>query len=172
MIFLPSAILLLIINFEWGLRKVYAGNTVCTSNHSDWYTSVIGETPCTTYERLRQICNSAYQVGTLTRNTPPDHCDDQVQDCCCNSISFALSMLCLACQDNTADGFDAGVGAYQQYLLKDGNNTCGPRKDRNFTTTIQNAVCNSDIKIEDQLYNLFWVDGQWCVTRTPTPDFD
>lgn len=53
-----------------------AGNVTCASNALDWYTDVVGETPCTsvaltclpstdldlssgmTYQRLRQICNS------------------------------------------------------------------------------------------------------------------
>jgi hypothetical protein len=32
--------------------------TVCATNQLDWYTSAIGETPCRTYERLRQICDT------------------------------------------------------------------------------------------------------------------
>jgi hypothetical protein len=31
--------------------------TVCPTDQLDWYTSVVGETPCRTYERLRQICD-------------------------------------------------------------------------------------------------------------------
>jgi hypothetical protein len=30
---------------------------VCATNQLDWYTSVVGESPCRTYERLRQICD-------------------------------------------------------------------------------------------------------------------
>ena len=30
-------------------------------------------------------------------------------------------------------------------------------------TDVQSAVCNSDIKIMDSLYGLFWNDGAWCV---------
>jgi hypothetical protein len=40
-------------------RGVSAQNaTVCATDQLDWYTSVVGETPCRTYERLRQICDS------------------------------------------------------------------------------------------------------------------
>jgi hypothetical protein len=31
--------------------------TVCPTDQLDWYTSVVGESPCRTYERLRQICD-------------------------------------------------------------------------------------------------------------------
>ncbi|EEB94846.1 hypothetical protein MPER_06277, partial [Moniliophthora perniciosa FA553] len=54
------------------------GTSKCADSGSDWYTNAVGETPCNTYERLRKLCNSNYRVGTLTTNTPPDYCDDQV----------------------------------------------------------------------------------------------
>ena len=40
-----------------------------------------------------------------------------------------------------------------------------PRYTSTFPTRlpndIQNAVCNKEIKIDRNLYNLFWGDGQW-----------
>lgn len=41
--------------------------TVCSGTGMDWYTDMVGETPCTTYQRLRQICNSqcAYILGVV-----------------------------------------------------------------------------------------------------------
>jgi hypothetical protein len=32
--------------------------TACATDQLDWYTSVVGETPCRTYERLRQTCDA------------------------------------------------------------------------------------------------------------------
>jgi hypothetical protein len=32
--------------------------TVCPTDQLNWYSSVVGESPCRTYERLRQICDS------------------------------------------------------------------------------------------------------------------
>ncbi|KAF9067644.1 hypothetical protein BDP27DRAFT_1328467 [Rhodocollybia butyracea] len=87
-----------------------ASNVTCSGTGMNWYTNFVGESPCRTYERLRQICNPAFQVGVMRTNTPPDVCDEQLADCCCNSIAFALAMLCLNCQQNigTSSGYDAG----------------------------------------------------------------
>ncbi|KAI0775512.1 hypothetical protein BD413DRAFT_528901, partial [Trametes elegans] len=93
------------------MPAVRAGNTACASSQLDWYTSVVGETPCATYERLRQICNSYYQLGTLVPSPPGDHCDDQFSTCCCNTVAFQLSMLCLNCQHDTVSGQQTGVDA-------------------------------------------------------------
>ncbi|KAK0457440.1 uncharacterized protein EV420DRAFT_1643782 [Desarmillaria tabescens] len=121
-------------------------HTQCVDSGSDWYTSVTGETPCRTYERLRKICNSNYVLGALGPKTPPDTCDDQVADCCCNSIAFGLSMLCLTCQrgiGSSGNGIDAGA----------------------FTNDIQTAVCNNELKIHDNFYDrVFWSDGSWFYT--------
>lgn len=69
--------LVLLAILSWPLLSVVAqGNTTCKGTTLDWYTSVVGETPCAleayfcvdhvaepmigiTYQRLRQICNSA-----------------------------------------------------------------------------------------------------------------
>ncbi|KAK0243737.1 hypothetical protein EDD85DRAFT_171529, partial [Armillaria nabsnona] len=123
-------------------------HTQCADSGSDWYTSVVGETPCRTYERLRKLCNSEYVLGTLNPNTPPDTCDDQVADCCCNSIAFGLSMMCLTCQQGigSGNGIDAGVGAYQLYLKHGSNSFCTPNTNLSFPTDIQAAVCNNELK--------------------------
>ncbi|KAK0243739.1 hypothetical protein EDD85DRAFT_897346 [Armillaria nabsnona] len=109
-------------------------HTQCADNGSDWYTSVVGETPCRTYERLRKLCNSQYVLGALNPNTPPDMCDDQIADCCCNSIAFGLSMLCLTCQQGigNGNGIDAGVGAYQLYLKHGTNSFCTPNTNLSY----------------------------------------
>ncbi|THU76991.1 hypothetical protein K435DRAFT_114062 [Dendrothele bispora CBS 962.96] len=131
----------------------------------DWYKDAVGETPCTTYQRLRQMCNPQYQVGTLNTSLPPDTCDDQVGDCCCNSISFSLSMLCITCQQGftkATNGFDAPAGMYQKYLTQSDNSTCSPVNNKTFPTNIQSAVCNNTIKIFDAMYTrIWWSDGSW-----------
>ncbi|KAK0445838.1 hypothetical protein EV421DRAFT_295384 [Armillaria borealis] len=142
-------------------------HTQCADSGSDWYTSVVGETPCQTYERLRKICNSQYVLGALSPNTPPDTCNDQVADCCCNSIAFGLSMLCLTCQQGrgNGNGIDAGAGSYQQYLMHGSNSFCTPNTNKSFTTNIQTAVCNNELKIHDDFYDrVFWSDGSWFYT--------
>ncbi|KZP30216.1 hypothetical protein FIBSPDRAFT_726409, partial [Athelia psychrophila] len=143
-----------------------AGNTTCKTSSLDWYTSVVGETPCQTYQSLRQICNSGYTVGALSANTPPDTCADQVSSCCCNSVAFALSMMCLNCQQgvgslqNGDNGIDAGAGAYQIYSA-----TCGVPRNQSLPADIQTAACNEKLKIDDDLYTLFWGDGACAYTR-------
>ncbi|PBK63103.1 hypothetical protein ARMSODRAFT_553839 [Armillaria solidipes] len=144
--------------------------TQCVDSGSDWYTSVVGETPCRTYERLRKLCNSQYVLGVLipkTPGAPPDTCDDQIADCCCNSIAFGLSMMCLTCQQGigNGNGIDAGVGAYQRYLQHGTNSFCTPNTNLSFTTNIQTAVCNNELKIHDNFYDrVFWSDGSWFYT--------
>ncbi|KAJ7822107.1 hypothetical protein B0H14DRAFT_3875690 [Mycena olivaceomarginata] len=139
-------------------RRVAADNLQCTGTGMNWYINLVGETPCQTYQNLRQICNSNYNVGVLTINTPPDYCTDQLSTCCCNSISFALSMLCLNCQQNIGDGIgvDAGAGAYTDYLKG-----CSNPQLHTIPTNIQTAICNKNIKIEDGLYTNGFADGGW-----------
>ncbi|KAG1830235.1 hypothetical protein EV424DRAFT_322543 [Suillus variegatus] len=138
-----------------------AGNTTCLSSQLDWYTTAVGETPCMTYQRLRQICNSAYVVGDFSATTPGDRCDDQVADCCCNSVAFVLSMLCMNCQEDAVAGnvagIDAAAGTYSTYLA-----TCGTSTNYSLPVGIQQAVCNENIKIDNFIYNrTFWSDGSW-----------
>ncbi|KAJ1302832.1 hypothetical protein OPQ81_003136 [Rhizoctonia solani] len=139
-----------------------AGNTTCKTTSLDWYTQSTGETPCRTYERLRQVCSADYQVGSFRSTTPGDNCGGQPATCCCNSVSWALSMLCMNCQYgvgssvNGDTGFDAGAGAYGIYL-----SNCGKPTNKSLPDNVQTAVCRQDIKLPSFLYNLFWVDGAW-----------
>ncbi|KAG2044010.1 hypothetical protein BDR03DRAFT_940522, partial [Suillus americanus] len=146
-----------------------AGNTTCVGNMTQWYTEAVGETACTTYQRLRQICNPNYQVPNFRQNTPGDQCDDQLQSCCCNSISWALSMLCMNCQwdvnGGSVSGIDAGVGAYGMYRSPSGP-FCTPGTNSSLPSDIQAAVCNLDIKLANFLYDLFWNDGSWYYIYT------
>ncbi|KAF8839990.1 hypothetical protein BDN67DRAFT_931143 [Paxillus ammoniavirescens] len=162
-----SLIQLALINFAlscFGFAVVRANSTTCVSSQLDWYTNIAGETPCMSYQRLRQLCDNYYTVGTLATTTPGDHCDSVLPDCCCNSISFALSMLCMNCQQDftTGDipGIDAPPGTYSAYL-----SSCSPVTNQTLATDIQQAVCNTGIPLAVFLYNLFWVDGSCLSTR-------
>ncbi|KAJ7034442.1 hypothetical protein C8F04DRAFT_956426 [Mycena alexandri] len=137
---------------------VAADNLVCNGTGMDWYTGMVGETPCQTYQKLRRICNSQYTVGVQSTATPPDFCTDQVSSCCCNTLAFSLSMLCLNCQQNIGNttGYDAGTGAYQDYL-----GSCPNPQTKKLPTDIQTAVCNEPIKIDDDIYTNGWDDGSW-----------
>ncbi|KZS96539.1 hypothetical protein SISNIDRAFT_483092 [Sistotremastrum niveocremeum HHB9708] len=154
------------------LQSRSTGDTTCKGTSLDWYTSVVGVTPCRTYEMLRQICDATYTVGALSPQTPPDVCDSQVFDCCCNSIAFALSMLCLNCQQGVGSGvggdtgIDAGDGAYGDYLSNFGQRQCFPQVNQSLPTAIQAGVCNEKIKIDDDLYTLFWPTGSWFYIYT------
>ncbi|CAE6469917.1 unnamed protein product [Rhizoctonia solani] len=144
-----------------------AGNTTCKTTSLDWFTQSTGETPCRTYERLRQICSADYQVGNFRSTTPGDNCGGQPATCCCNSVAWALSMLCMNCQYgvgsslNGDSGFDAGAGAYGIYLAG-----CGKPTNKTLPTDVQTAVCRQDIKIPAMLYNLFWTTGDWYYEYT------
>ncbi|KAI0823191.1 hypothetical protein BC628DRAFT_592049 [Trametes gibbosa] len=144
---------------------VRAGNTTCASGQLDWYSSVVGESPCVTYQRLRQICNNDYQVPSFRPNTPGDNCDDQVSACCCNTVAFQLSMLCMNCQQDQQAGdqigIDAGVGAYQLYRA-----TCGAGTNHSLPQDIQKAVCNLNIRLDNYLYTGGWDDGSWFYVYT------
>ncbi|KAI0728163.1 hypothetical protein C8Q72DRAFT_952812 [Fomitopsis betulina] len=131
----------------------------------DWYTDFVGETPCMTYQRLRQICNSDYEVPSFQLSSPGDNCGDQLSSCCCNSVAWALSNLCRNCQwdidSGSPNGLDAPDGAYYLYRFQDSTSGqyCGDED-------IENAVCNAGIKLENFLYNLFWDTGAWFYTYT------
>lgn len=109
----------------------------------------------------------------MSAQLPPDHCDEQVGDCCCNSIAFTLSMLCLNCQQGVRrnDGFDAAPGTYQRYLRKsteEGSPTCSPARNRILPAVVQRGVCNEDIKLLNSFYGEgpFWEDGAWFYVFT------
>ncbi|EIN09045.1 hypothetical protein PUNSTDRAFT_25885, partial [Punctularia strigosozonata HHB-11173 SS5] len=69
----------------------------CPAGQTDWYTEFIGETSCTTYQRLRQLCDPEYEVREwiAASPSPGDICDSFDGRCCCNYIAFSLGMLCL-----------------------------------------------------------------------------
>uniref|UniRef100_A0A0W0G5E1 Uncharacterized protein n=1 Tax=Moniliophthora roreri TaxID=221103 RepID=A0A0W0G5E1_MONRR len=147
----------------------------CRDSGLAWYTDIVGETPCSTYERLRQICNPTYRVGRVHHiespaDTPPDVCNDQLNERCCNGFSFALSMLCANCQlgvggQGQGTGLDASAGTYQLYL----GGTEQHRElvqDQIFTEGVQSAICNEGIKILRSLYGIAWTSGAWYFIHT------
>ncbi|KAF9067646.1 hypothetical protein BDP27DRAFT_900571 [Rhodocollybia butyracea] len=95
--YLMVALIIFLVSILTILAVHADGNVTCSGTGLNWYTNFVGESPCKTYERLRQICNPAFEVGVMSTNTstPPDVCNEQLADCCCNSIAFALAMLCL-----------------------------------------------------------------------------
>ncbi|KAF8194373.1 hypothetical protein K438DRAFT_1674240, partial [Mycena galopus ATCC 62051] len=129
----------------------------------DWYTGIVGETPCDTYQRLRQMCNPECES-----------CGSFWAGCCCNSIAFSLSMLCLNCQQDigTGTGYDAPAGTMQKYFnasydgTKSVQSHCYTPVYKNFSTDIQTDVCNQDIKILKDLYPIEWSDGSWYSVHT------
>ncbi|KAI0629824.1 hypothetical protein C8Q77DRAFT_269468 [Trametes polyzona] len=147
----------LLVEYSW------AGNTTCISSQLDWYTDVVGETPCMTYQRLRQICDNNYQVPDMRTNAPGDNCDSQISTCCCNTIAFQLSMLCMNCQQDRLGGGQSGInapaGTYTAYRGR-----CGPGKNFTLDGMVQNAVCNENIWLDEFLFTRIWSDGSWIYT--------
>ncbi|RDX49096.1 hypothetical protein OH76DRAFT_556039 [Lentinus brumalis] len=155
--------------------RAYAGNTTCASSQLDWYTNYVGESPCDTYQRLRRICNPDYEVQNLRPDAPGDQCDDQVWSCCCNTVAFQLSMLCMNCQYDPAavQNKNAAVGTYTIY-----RGSCGAGNNHSCVVTfspccvcclqlfsrlladIQSAVCNENIRLDNFLYG-GWDTGDW-----------
>ncbi|KZS96531.1 hypothetical protein SISNIDRAFT_483087 [Sistotremastrum niveocremeum HHB9708] len=162
------------------------GDTVCKGVAMDWYTLTVKETSCRTYERLRQTCNSSYTVGEQTvhgstSQGAPDACTDQNSACCCNYIAFALSMLCLNCQQDVGSllvggtggagedtGFIAGAGSFHLYLTNFGQSPqCAPQLNTSFPQNVQQQVCLEGLNIDDNLYSAsnFSPDGSWISTN-------
>ncbi|KAH7919923.1 hypothetical protein BV22DRAFT_837870 [Leucogyrophana mollusca] len=156
--------LVLAVSTSLALVTVYAGNTTCLSGQLDWYTDAVGESPCITYQRMRQICDNNYEVPSFRPTTPGDNCDSQVVDCCCNSMAFTLSMLCMNCQQDASDGdvtgIDAGNGSYSMYLSP-GGVFCGQASNGTLPADITTAICNSNIKLDSWLNRSFWSNGAW-----------
>ncbi|KZT31075.1 hypothetical protein SISSUDRAFT_1038715, partial [Sistotremastrum suecicum HHB10207 ss-3] len=163
------------------------GNTACGGVAMAWYTSSVRETPCQTYERLRQTCNSSYTVGTQivhgsTLTGAPDACTDQNSACCCNYIAFALSMLCLNCQRNVGSLLNGDTGYIAETPFKC-QCVCGrygsrmsefrrsrtfspdstPQLNTSFPQDVQQKVCLEGLNIDDNLYSAtnFSPDGSW-----------
>ncbi|KAJ6602107.1 hypothetical protein B0H10DRAFT_2230327 [Mycena sp. CBHHK59/15] len=148
----------------------------CNGTGMDWHSVMVGETPCQTYQKLCQICNPecasaspplclptqtddflffrAVTVGMMNTVIPPDTCSDPVSGCCCNSIEWALSMLCLNCQQ------DIGTTNRHRRLLRLPGLVQQP-------PVVQPArghpdrVGNEPIRIEDYIYVNGWPSGAW-----------
>ncbi|PIL35226.1 hypothetical protein GSI_03016 [Ganoderma sinense ZZ0214-1] len=95
----------------------------------------------------------------MSRTPPGDTCNDQVSDCCCNTVAFQLSMLCLNCQADTSNGavtgFDAAPGTFEKYM-----GTCNTLHIDALPQDVQQAVCNLNIRLDNFLYS-HWNDGSW-----------
>ncbi|KAH7092709.1 hypothetical protein BKA62DRAFT_723351 [Auriculariales sp. MPI-PUGE-AT-0066] len=137
-------------------------NTKCKDPSVTWWNNQDGLNPCEQYAALRKNCDSGYEVPVLNPNTPPDQCLSQNKSCCCNSVAFSLSMLCLQCQQGVGSGrsgdtgIDAGTGAYQQYL-----NGCPSPTKKALPPLVQTAVCNSGLKLLAYEYDFSWDTGDW-----------
>ncbi|CAE6491019.1 unnamed protein product [Rhizoctonia solani] len=145
------------------IHGIRAGNTTCLNDSMDWFTQSVGETPCRVYERLRSLCVPGFQVGNMNYTAPGDRCVDQLGACCCNSVAFSLSMLCMSCQYGVGSGLnknygiDAPEGTYEQYL----NKCSGPKND-SLPDQVQKAVCNTGLKIPSYAYRPSWIStGEW-----------
>ncbi|KZT66678.1 hypothetical protein DAEQUDRAFT_674546 [Daedalea quercina L-15889] len=146
------------------MLAVAGDNTTCPGPLLDWYTEYVGETPCMTYQRLRQLCDPQYTVPLFRNTAPGDNCNSEVSACCCNSVAWSLSMLCMNCQEHAVANGTSSIeaGAHKsQHLIKAIAATA--TTERGLSTQVQSAVCNSDIKIADWLYPLYWGDGSWSV---------
>ncbi|EPS97700.1 hypothetical protein FOMPIDRAFT_123291, partial [Fomitopsis schrenkii] len=128
-----------------------------------------------TYQKLRQICNSNYQTPSWPIDAPTDQCDDPLSTCCCNSIAWSVRMLCINCQWDefgTSDpGHSASAGAYYDYRWSSGTpnqgSYCGDGWNQTLPESVQLAVCQNGVRLEDFLYSIFWADGSWY-----SPDFE
>ncbi|KAJ8090793.1 hypothetical protein PM082_024974 [Marasmius tenuissimus] len=156
--------ILTVISTALGTISEDGGVTRCEDMVLDWYQKAVGETPCKTYERVRQLCNPDFRVPNITYNPDDDGCDDQVGDCCCNNIAFSLRMLCFTCQQGEGThgyGVDADKGTYQRYLSPNGKE-CQPRTTKFLLPKVQTGVCNAGIRLFDGLYEkTYWEEGSW-----------
>ncbi|KAJ7885376.1 hypothetical protein B0H13DRAFT_2535830 [Mycena leptocephala] len=136
--------------------RAMADNLQCAGTGMNWYFNLVGETPCQTYQKLRQICNTQYTVGVLTINTPPDRCTDQL--CQRAVVTRSPCVEHALPQQNIGDGIgiDAGAGAYTDYL-----ESCSNPQLHAIPPNIQTAICNAHIRIEDDLYTNGFADGGW-----------
>ncbi|KAH9921020.1 uncharacterized protein B0H18DRAFT_1022325 [Fomitopsis serialis] len=151
---------------------VAGDNTTCPGPLLDWYMNYVGETPCMTYQRLRQLCDAKYTVPLFRKTAPGDQCDTQFSACCCNSVAWSLSMLCMNCQEhavsNGSGSIEAPVGGYYKYRFANATSHtgyCGDGSNGTLPSQVQSAVCNSNIKIADWLYPDYFPDGSWFYTN-------
>ncbi|KAJ3873523.1 hypothetical protein F5051DRAFT_476723 [Lentinula edodes] len=125
-------------------------NSSCNGTGLNWYINLVGETPCSTYERLHQICNPPFQVGVMTPPTspasPPDTCMDQVA---ANKELDQVAMALMQVWASTSSTFKVLVLSDSVAF-------------QILPTTTDHAVCNKGIKIIDDLYaRLWWSTGDW-----------
>ena len=66
----PLLVLFAVLCALCALEWVDAGNTTCLTDEMDWYTNVVGETPCRTYERLRQLCDAQCKPNATPSSMP------------------------------------------------------------------------------------------------------
>ncbi|OBZ71690.1 hypothetical protein A0H81_08587 [Grifola frondosa] len=117
--------------------------------------------------RLRRLCNADYQVPEMDLHytVTTDTCSESFSDCCCNSLSFALAMLCLNCQVGAEHmnktEYDAPVGLYPWYLQS--GESVDPILCR-LPANIQTAVCSANIPSPDFLYDYYNAGGTWSYT--------
>ncbi|KAK1229319.1 hypothetical protein PQX77_007626 [Marasmius sp. AFHP31] len=160
---------LTVISTAFGAVSEDGGVTSCEDTGLNWYEKAVGETPCKTYERLRQICNRDFRVPDMRKDLNVDRCSDQLASCCCNTIAYSLRMLCYTCQRGMGKlsyGMDVKPGTYQIYLESE-NKTCPNESRRRLLNEVQSAVCNSGIKIFEGLYNrTVWDDGSFYFVYT------
>lgn len=155
----------------WGMPVVRGpsgfGNDTCIDGAVGWYTQSVGETPCRTYERLRQQCNPHFRTPNMASTVPPDTCDDKNPTCCCNSLAFSLAMLCMNCQfgagTNAANGINAGDGAYPAYV-----ETCHPPLNSSLPQQLDSFFCTSPSIPEYLVTTSFFPTGQWLYNQTET----
>ncbi|KAI0734898.1 hypothetical protein C8Q72DRAFT_331117 [Fomitopsis betulina] len=156
------------------MRPVSAsGPLSCYGNSTtlDWYIDAVEETPCMTYQKLRQICNSDYQTPLWSEEIHvADTCEDPISSiCCCNSIAWSVRNLCINCQWDAAGTTDTGTSgrAGDFYRWRWSTMTvnegiyCGDGWNQTLPENVQLAVCQKGIRLADFLYDIFWPDGSW-----------
>ncbi|KAH7088655.1 hypothetical protein BKA62DRAFT_728027 [Auriculariales sp. MPI-PUGE-AT-0066] len=141
--------------------------TSCKDQSVTWYDNQDGLNPCQQYSELRKLCDTSYEVPDMNGQWPPDTCRSQKNECCCNSVAFSLSMLCIQCQmgvgtGKSQDSINAREdGVYQLFLAG-----CGPGTNHSLPTSVQTAVCQSGLKLMRYQYDPFWDNGQWWLEYT------
>ncbi|KAI0716641.1 hypothetical protein C8Q76DRAFT_725071 [Earliella scabrosa] len=117
----------------------------CNSPDFGWYTDIVGETPCDTYSKLRQICAPGVKVTTShDLSKVGRRCLDTNTECCCNSISWQLSNLCENCVS-----FPLGELVLPEDFTDFYPAGCKPLLNNMLPPKVQDEVCSSGVKIDD-----------------------
>ncbi|KAI0754453.1 hypothetical protein C8Q80DRAFT_368931 [Daedaleopsis nitida] len=145
---------------------VRADSVPCSGPNLDWYTEIVGETPCETYVGLRQICNPDFHVdkSNIDFGTSGAMCGDTNTACCCNSISWQLSLLCMNCLFDPDELVSVTEEAFPRYL-----SGCGAGLNGSLPNAVQNAVCETNVRIDDWFFD---VPFGWNGTHGEGWDFD